>query len=228
MCGNRTGSRSGLECPTGGLRSSGRLPPPERPGGGRHLPWKSSVYLSSEPCDARVSLSCSSPPAPTSPPKTTTGSAVHCAPSATTASDGSRVRGRLTALMWVAWCGDIDAAAALIFAGADTTSTNHRGYAAHLHARCVWRNKRAYMGRETAETMARENRKLAEYTEAVHRAIEALHRAMLRAAESGDIPRLQVLRCVLGPIRALAAELPTLAAGAAATWRRCRASRPVR
>ena len=131
------------------------------------------------------------------------------------------MRGRLTALMWVAWCGDIDAAAALIFAGADTTSTNHRGYAAHLHARCVRCNKRAYMGRETAENMARENRKLAEYTEAVHR-------AMLRAAKSGDISRLQVLRCVLGPIRALAAEWPTLAAGAAASWRRCRASRPVR
>ena len=146
---------------------------------------------------------------------------MQCAPSATTASDGSRVRGRLTALMWVAWCGDIDAAAALIFAGADTTSTNHRGYAAHLHARCVRCNKRAYMGRETAENMARENRKLAEYTEAVHR-------AMLRAAKSGDISRLQVLCCVLGPIRALTAKWPTLAAGAAATWRRCRTSRPVR
>jgi hypothetical protein len=103
------------------------------------------------------------------------------------------VRGRLTALMWVAWCGDVDSAAALIFAGADTTSTNHRGYTAHLHAR-VWRNKRAYMGRETAESMACENRKLAEYTEAVHK-------AMLRAAKSGDIPKLRRLgahrdRCV--------------------------------
>ena len=104
------------------------------------------------------------------------------------------MRGRLTALMWVAWCGDIDAAAALIFAGADTTSTNRRGYAAHLHARCVWCNKRAYMGRDTAENMACENLKLAEYTQAVHG-------AMLRAAKSGDIPKLLRLgahrdRCV--------------------------------
>jgi hypothetical protein len=41
-----------------------------------------------------------------------------------------------------------------------------------------------------------------------------------------------VLRYVLGPIRALTdpgshSEVPTLAAGAAATSRRCRASRPV-
>ena len=55
-----------------------------------------------------------------------------------------------------------------------------------------------------------------------------LNERLLSAAESGDIPKLQVLRCVLGPIRALAAKWPTLAAGVAATWRRCRASRPVR
>jgi hypothetical protein len=55
-----------------------------------------------------------------------------------------------------------------------------------------------------------------------------LNERVLSAAKSGDIPKLQVLRCVLGPIRALTAKWPTLAAGAAATWRRCRASRPVR
>ena len=55
-----------------------------------------------------------------------------------------------------------------------------------------------------------------------------LNERLLSAAESGDIPRLQVLRCVLGPIRALTAKWPTSAAGVAATWRRCRASRPVR
>ena len=55
-----------------------------------------------------------------------------------------------------------------------------------------------------------------------------LNERLLSAAKSGDIPKLQVLRCVLGPIRALTAKWPSLAAGAAATWRRRRASRPVR
>jgi hypothetical protein len=60
-----------------------------------------------------------------------------------------------------------------------------------------------------------------------------LNERLLSAAESGDIPKLQVLRYVLGPIRlsqirALTEKWPTSAAGAAATWRRCRASRPVR
>jgi hypothetical protein len=54
-----------------------------------------------------------------------------------------------------------------------------------------------------------------------------LNECLLRVM-SCDIPKLQVLRCVLGPIRALAAKWPTLAAGAAATWRRCHAARPVR
>jgi hypothetical protein len=55
-----------------------------------------------------------------------------------------------------------------------------------------------------------------------------LNECLLSAAKYGNIPRLQVLRCVLGPIRALTAKWPTSAAGVAATWRRCRASRPVR
>ena len=55
-----------------------------------------------------------------------------------------------------------------------------------------------------------------------------LNKRLLSAAKSGDTPRLQVLRCVLGPIRALTAKWPSLAAGAAATWRRRRASIPVR
>ena len=39
-----------------------------------------------------------------------------------------------------------------------------------------------------------------------------LNERLRSAAKSGDIPKLQVLRCVLGPIRALTAKWPSLAA----------------
>ena len=86
---------------------------------------------SQRPTETRDRPSCSSPLAPTSPPKTATGAAarriqwlsgIYCVP-----RDLSRVCGRETALMWAVGYGHAQLAELLIAAGADVAAEDNHG-----------------------------------------------------------------------------------------------------
>ena len=95
---------------------------------------------------------CLSPPAPTSTPRPTAGTASGQIPRRRAVGCCSRHCGRSTALTWAALHGRTDAAAALIFAGAGAGAICNGAVA-----------------RETEENVARRHGKSAEYAEAVRK-----------------------------------------------------------